>query len=174
MTSIMLNLETLGCGHDAAIATVGACTFDLEGHIRDTFYEVVDLTKSKSPGVVDASTIYWWLTQQRGAQLDLVTGGNALGEVLRRFTFWVGTVKGKFLWSNGPTFDERILRDAYDRYEMRCPIAFRNSRCCRTIFAQAKKSERLEREGTHHNALDDAVYQAKCIAQICRDRGLTL
>lgn len=180
MTHICLDLETLGKGRDAAIATIGACVFDASGNITDTFYEVVELDESKHPGVLDPSTVYWWLAQQREAQLQLIpgppNGGYPLGEVLRRFTDWVKVVKGKFLWSNGPLFDENILRDAYNRYDVKCPIHFRDSRCCRTIFALHKHSgvEKRERKGLHHNALDDACYQAKCIADILKARGLPL
>lgn len=181
---IMVDIETFGTGRDAAIASIGACEFDLEGKIGRTFSAVVDLGASKSPGVLNAATVYWWLQQEEKAARtalipDSVSDCLPLGQTLRIFSqllrgdFKADKVEG--LWSNGPTFDEMILRDAYSRYEMDFPVSFRASRCCRTIFAQRPESlEKPTREGTYHNALDDAIYQAKSIAQILRAKELPL
>lgn len=184
---IMVDIETLGMGRDAAIATIGACDFDIEGNIVKTFYATVDLENSRHPGVLNASTIYWWLKQEKAAQMAMVPGHDFdpidppldLGNALRNFASFL---RGEYVddkvegfWSNGPTFDEMILRDAYARYEMDFPVSFRASRCCRTIFAQRPQAmDTLPREGVHHNALDDAIYQARGVADILRARELPL
>lgn len=56
--NIMLDLETMGNGPDAAIIAVGACKFDTIG-VLDTYYCVVDLTSSLNAGLkVDGIPIY--------------------------------------------------------------------------------------------------------------------
>ena len=85
---IMVDIETFGTGRDAAIASIGACEFDLEGKIGRTFSAVVDLGASKSPGVLNAATVYWWLQQEEKAARtalipDSVSDCLPLGQTLR-------------------------------------------------------------------------------------------
>ena len=58
-TQVMLDLETMGKGPDAAIVAIGACTFDIAaGKIGTTYYNRVDLASAVSAGgVIDASTV---------------------------------------------------------------------------------------------------------------------
>jgi hypothetical protein len=178
--NIMLDIETLGEGRDAAIAAVGSCRFDREGEIRDVFYMRTDLKKSRSPGVLDPSTVYWWLRQDEEVRNEIVpdSGTSNLEVVLAAWAHWAGTigghVKDRCLWTNGPTFDESIMRDAFIRNRLEFPTNFRDSRCCRTIYAQGKHLPKMEREGSHHNALDDCIYQAKSLARIIRSKDLVL
>ncbi len=66
--NIMLDLETMGNGPDAAIIAVGACKFDTIA-VLDTYYCVVDLTSSLNAGLkVDGDTILWWLKQSDDAR----------------------------------------------------------------------------------------------------------
>ena len=69
------------------------------------------------------------------------------------------------LWSKGPTFDEVILNSALSGCGMDPLTRFYNSRCVRTIEAQARDFgiELPEMEGTTHNARADAIHQAKVV-----------
>ena len=181
-THFMVDIETLATGRDAAITTIGACTFDVDGDIGHTFSALIDLEASKSPGVIDPATIYWWLQRDKEAQLAMVptsfSDDQPLEQTLVKFHRWVYlTASGTtpVLWSNGPMFDERILREACKRTDVPFHFHFRDSRDCRTIFALRPDSlDKPPRQGTHHNALDDAIYQAESIAMILRERGLPL
>lgn len=65
MKNIMADIETMSTKPDAAIIAIGAVAFDLPGkEILDRFYTTVDLASSMAHGgVVDASTILWWMRQ---------------------------------------------------------------------------------------------------------------
>lgn len=63
------------------------------------------------------------------------------------------------VWGNGASFDNVILRGAYARNSTPAPWAWWNDRCYRTIKALHREVP-MERLGTHHNALDDAISQA--------------
>ncbi len=175
MKHLMIDLETFGNGNDAAIISVGACTFDTHGTlILDTFYRVVDLEISTHPGDIDSSTVMWWLKQEDGARKALTDSGSTepLGTVLKQLSAWITSSKAETLWSNGPTFDEVIIRSAFRRYGLDFPLSFRASRCMRTIRSLPGAPRLYMKKGTAHNALDDAVHQAKHVQLIYKELGL--
>ena len=87
MIDIMLDLETLGKLPDAAIIAIGAVHFDLEtSAIQSRFYTVVDLESSvDSGGIMDASTVLWWLQQNEEARKALTEPGKSQLTALHEF-----------------------------------------------------------------------------------------
>lgn len=63
-------------------------------------------------------------------------------------------------YGNGASFDLSILKAAYDAVGLKAPWKFWDERCYRTIKNDYSQIEPDERAGTHHNALDDAKFQA--------------
>jgi len=62
MNNIMLDLETMGNGNNAAIIAIGAVKFDQD--ITDRFYKTIDLDSSVDVGLeIDPSTVLWWMKQ---------------------------------------------------------------------------------------------------------------
>lgn len=172
---IMLDLETMGTGPDAAITAIGAVVFDLEtGKLGKTFYEIVNLESSMdSGGAVTASTILWWMKQGDAARGEFARKGCSINVALARFSEWISglthtvgihTSRGR-IWGNGAAFDNVILRSAYERSENITPWVFRNDMCFRTIRALWPDVEGTQ-VGTSHNALDDAKYQAFLLMDI--------
>jgi hypothetical protein len=172
MKHVMIDIETFSTGRDAAIASFGAVKFCLERGVagpEGRFYQVVDLARSNDPGEIDAATVLWWLGQHRDAQQALLSSDAVnLRTTLERFSaFCEGA---ECVWSNGPLFDERIVREAYHRHKMKFPFHYRGSRCCRTYYALAHElrvSLRSPPEGVvKHHALDDAILQAGHMVQV--------
>lgn len=179
----MLDLETFGNNieGDAALVSIGAVVFDADSDaldlsllIGDTFERKVDLQRTEIAmrGHIDPSTIEWWLTQDDAARKALTEGERLpLGTALMEMMPWLGEViaragtKDVRLWSNGPTFDEHILRRAFTRYGFKFPLSHRGSRCCRTMTAQAIElgfdMAKLGVNGAKHDALADAIFQAR-------------
>lgn len=187
MKDLMLDIETFGTGNNAAIVSIGAVFFDADADVLDAdafgpeFHMGVDVTKTDRDmlGTMDATTVAWWLSQDKPAQdalLAAIKGGEPLGSVLQSFAnFVIESATGVEriptnprnirLWSNGPTFDETIVRAAFDRYGIPLPISYRGSRCCRTMFDMARSlgwnPEELGRNEAKHDALADALFQAR-------------
>jgi len=164
---VMLDIETMGTGPDAAIVAIGAVKFDpfspLAFDPEDTFYTVVDLVSSvKCGGQIDGSTVKWWLQQSDEAR-KAISGilSDNIHESLRDFRLWYGEDKDVPVWGNGATFDNVIVRRAYQRLGMEAPWSHRADRCFRTLKNLFPGVEPPERSGTHHNALDDAMWQAE-------------
>jgi len=187
-TDIMLDLETLGTGNNAAIIQIGAVAFNADGENASLWTDSpgelledgqgfrvnVDLGISSKPGEFDAGAIKFWLGQSAEARASIMAEPSfTLGVALESFVAWVNTVSAGphkvRLWSNGPTFDEVILRAAFTRYDLDLPISFRGSRCCRTMIEMAEQRgwDRKAAAGgspddiVKHDALHDAVFQAR-------------
>ena len=165
MNDIMLDLETMGTDANAAIIAIGAVGFDINTRaIGDTFYVTVTLESSvKHGGVIDPSTVLWWMEQGDEARSGFSSATTSIEHALSQFSSWAGTqssVSSLRVWGNGAGFDNVVLGSAYKRLGMSAPWKFWNDRCYRTIKAQYP-NVKLARMGTHHNALDDAISQAK-------------
>ena len=172
----MLDLETMGTSSDAPIMAIGVQAFDpTTNELGDTFYQGVTLKSNGKAGrIPDPNTIEWWLKQSKEAQDGLFAGDRStLQEALNRLRNWMNRVSNEQrlsmryakLWSKGPTFDEVILNSALLGLNMDPLTRYYNSRCVRTIEAQARDFgiELPEMEGTTHNARADAIHQAKVV-----------
>lgn len=170
MDNIMLDLETMGNGPQAAIVAIGAVEFDLlTQEIGEKFYAAVDLASSVYwGGKIDASTVMWWLRQSDEARMALGRDGKDIGEALGLFADWLkgrGDRQQIKVWGNGVDFDNVILSSAYHNMSHPVPWEWFNNRCYRTVKKLYPYVE-IRRSGTHHNALDDAVSQAEHLIKI--------
>ncbi len=199
MIHCMVDIETLGTGRDAAILSIGAVLFKPElGWVADPafdaggqFYVVVDLEHSASPGTIDAATVGWWMQQSQEARDSIFSeaargGALPLQAALQAFFLWFKSSSARALWSNGPLFDERLIREAAEREGWRNTndwISFRASRCFRTIKALAeetgadlgKRHRELKAANPgmlKHKAIDDAVSQAMAVCEFYKILGL--
>jgi hypothetical protein len=167
MKNIMVDLETLGKGSDAVIVAIGAVAFDETG-LGSTFYTNVDPQSCVDVGMkIDAGTVMWWMGQSDAARKALATKGRLITDALNDFAEFIGNCAGAQaeVWGNGATFDNVILANAYTLAGVGRPWGYRNDRCYRTMHAMYPKIV-TENVGTAHNALDDAIYQARVMSQI--------
>lgn len=164
MKDVMLDLETFGNGKHAAIVQIGACYFNrATGEIGETFTVNIDARSSVESGAeLDADTVYWWLSQPKEAiacvtadpQVKIVDAMNSLNDFLE---------KAACIWSHA-TFDFVILTETYRRLKIKTKFHYRTCRDIRTLIDLAQidhKNPTLVRGGTHHNALDDCIFQVK-------------
>lgn len=159
---IMLDLECMGNGNNAAIVSIGACAFN-SSDIVGKFYQKVKLESSVKAGMhIDASTILWWLEQEEAARKEIYdkVDQENLDTALHNFSSWYFAVGGKEVWGNGATYDNVVLRNAYKFCNIKCPWHYRDDRCFRTIKAMYPV-QNLKLNGVAHNALDDAIWQAE-------------
>lgn len=170
---IMCDIETLGKGNKAVIASIGMVNFDpFTNKIHDSFYVAVDPESCQSLGLtLDASTVMWWMQDERAPARSAMMQESriSLPEALYGLVDWFGADKP--VWGNGATFDNVIMRSAFEACGIDVPWMFWNDRCYRTLKNTAPHIK-LERIGTYHNALDDALSQAKHMQQVVKYLGL--
>jgi hypothetical protein len=177
MTHIMLDIETMGTGNDAAVIQIGAVPFDLYGepNICYGFVRSIDLQSCLDAGLtVTGATIKWWMQQDPDAQERVILEPNAgtvpLREALGEFSNWMaGFGKPINVWGNDSCFDNVILRNAFDAVGMKHPWSYKGDRSMRTLLWFYRDVCGLPRVnptfvGVQHDGLDDAVQQAKIVA----------
>lgn len=172
MHNIMIDLETMDTRPTAAIVAIGAVAFDPATGRVDTengFYSAVDLQSALDAGLtVNGSTISWWLNQSDDARKGVTTFPRHINGVLLELSRWIHDyecatypVEAEVdVWGNGADFDNVILTNAYHSLHLVLPWDKYHNRCYRTLkkmFPDIK----IQRTGTHHNALDDAIRQAE-------------
>lgn len=167
MNNIMLDLETLGTRPGSAIRSVGAAAFELDGgEPAPTFYKKVRSMSCWVAGLtVDQGTLDWWARQPQEVQDELKVGTEDLRDVVTAFHNWFRQTGAQFVWCQGGNFDEQMWCAAARAVGVTTvPWKFWNARCTRTIYHAAGLDPRsVPREGAHHNALDDAVHQVRCV-----------
>ncbi|MBH0066763.1 3'-5' exonuclease [Pseudoalteromonas sp. NZS100] len=177
MKDVMTDVESMGTGSNAALVSIGACFFDpMTGDIGAGFEVSIDLTSSATLCEMDADTVLWWLKQDDEARQKLLAHDVLpLAEALGEFDQWVSQIEDidtRNIWGNGATFDNTIIRNAYKACDMQAPWQFRNDRDVRTIVDLGRRLFNFDPktdmpfEGTRHNALDDAIHQAKYVSAI--------
>lgn len=164
-TDGMCDLETLGNKPNAAIASIGVRLFNVKTLEKGpSFYEVINVEDSVRQGLqIDASTVVWWLRQSDQARAMFINNNKAgdLIDVLSNLSDFLieNASKDVRIWGNGAAFDNVILKNAYDCTEMDAPWKYNRDMCYRTLKNMFPKVKAPKREGTYHNALDDADYQ---------------
>jgi DNA polymerase III epsilon subunit-like protein len=167
---ISFDLETLGNTPTAPIVQIGACKFNSDGEISDdTFISTVKLESLDAYDFnIDMRTVRWWFSQDDKAIKSVFCTDEevALRLALRNFIEWIGPLGDYFYWSHA-TFDPPILNNNMLQVGLGRPIPFRLFRDIRTLVHFAGKFNG-EREGgsIHHNALDDALFQAGYISKL--------
>lgn len=159
--NVMVDLETLGNSSSSVILSIGAVEFDtITGQLGRQFYRVIDPQSCVDAGLImDVSTVLWWMQQSGEArQVFKEERKDHLNLALAEFAVWYP--EGSSLWGNGATFDNVILVNAYRACGIKAPWDFWQDRCYRTLKNLMPEVEH-ERKGVHHNALDDAIYQAE-------------
>lgn len=166
---VMLDLETMSTGHNAAIVSIGAVKFDRD-QILNTFYTNVDLASCVDVGLeIDPNTIMWWLEQSQEAQEALLGQTIDITGALEKFNRWLGVnYDGMKIWGNGSDFDNVILRNAYKQCNITAPWKYSGNMCYRTI-KNLYSGIKIQREGVQHNALQDAVDQANHLIEINKE-----
>ncbi|WP_182310689.1 3'-5' exonuclease [Aeromonas media] len=179
MHNVMLDLETMGNGPRAAIVSIGAVFFDpLTGELGAQFEAVIDLRNSAKYGEIDPDTVLWWLRQSDEARAQISGQGYVLlSEALWDLSSWITkscSLPNVKLWGNGASFDNVILRNAYEATIKVAPWDYWNDRDVRTIVDLGRSllgfdpKKELPFEGVRHSALDDAKHQARYVSAIYR------
>lgn len=178
MKHISVDLETLGTRPGCQILSIGAVEFSSAGLGRE-FYCVLNTADQEALGLhTEEGTMQWWRRQSEEARKVFTDPKQLPFEAgLLAFKQWCSELGGRksiFPWGNGADFDNAILHVAYAKVEMDPPWMFYNSRCYRTLKNLPGAPALAKREGTYHNALDDAKTQALHAIEVLKALKLEL
>lgn len=181
---LMLDFETLSLKENAVLLSIGACTFDpATGDIGHTFYTAID-PRTQPGRDISASTVLWWLDQDDAARAKITDATKAtdaladadpdapdyddlreqaaipINHAAMAFNAFVESLGDDVeCWSNGAV-DHIWLQSMFDYSGFKNPIKFWKQRDYRTLKA-LYPDVKAEDYGQAHNALDDAIKQAK-------------
>ncbi|MDN0096225.1 3'-5' exonuclease [Yersinia rohdei] len=163
MKDIMIDIETLGTTYGCAVLSIGAVRFDRNtGEIGDKFYASMGQQAQKY-GHASQATLDWWDQQSPEAKEAAFSGTEDPVTVAN--TLASGIDKNDLVWGNGSIFDITILESWFSSVNVAVPWKFWNVRDVRTIVDLSPLNVKdFIREGVHHNALDDAIHQAKYVS----------
>ncbi len=177
---VMVDLETLGRRAGCKVLSIGAVVFGPSG-LGAEFYSRI-LRAEQGDLHEDPDTIQWWAGQKEGAKAELFgsdEGKVLLAQSLKDFNTWLEHLaprdnRGNLelaVWGNGADFDNAILQSCFAATDQTQAWPFFNNRCYRTLKGLAP-AVKLSRQGTYHNALDDAKSQAEHAVRILDAMGI--
>jgi len=167
-THCMVDLETLDTVPGGVILTLGAVMFNTEGLIPGSeFYTVINTDSCKAVGLtVNQNTIDWWNSQPEEAKKEVLKSNfsdtsDSLLFALGKFSQYIEHLNPVGIWGNGSDFDNAFLAVVYRKAGLNPPWSHKKNRCFRTLKALVGDSAvKPDSTGVHHNALDDARWQA--------------
>jgi hypothetical protein len=159
---LMIDIEGLGTGPDAAILTIAAQSFDPfgTGYYDRHYYARITLESQENRRIQD-DTLAWWATQPEAqaeafAEDNRVPLDQALDELYR--LAW----QHDYIWAQGPTYDINILEHAYKSYNKTQPWQFYRIRDSRTVLSLWPGRPVPP---TSHHALEDTRKQINILQQ---------
>lgn len=173
---VMIDLGTWATGPAAVPIAIGAVKFLPKdgGTILDRFYVAIEPKSAAMMGLhVDPETIMWWLDPERSEVFNrwYAEPKSTLHDALGGFHAWYGKPH-KPTWGNGAAFDNVILDTAFKVCNIPRPWGYKFDRDFRSI--RALLPGRAAQDFGKHDALADAVWQAKELSAIVETLGLTL
>ena len=180
--NIMMDIETTGVRPGCRVLSIGLAVFYIENE-RGTIGATTTIYPSLSDqlGLDEVNTMQWWSTQSpeaRSVFADNQINGVSVRDAFKQFKEFIQNAVDwhkslndgidkvdVHIWGNGATFDNSIVQHMFEAKGHPIPWNTFGDRCYRTAINMLGRLP-LARTGTHHNALDDAIYQAQCLMHV--------
>jgi DNA polymerase III epsilon subunit-like protein len=170
MKDIMIDIETMGTKPGCSIVSIGAVQFDIAtGEIGKTFYCNIDLESCQQAGLkIEASTVWWWLSQNKAAQESLNNNRDLLEDALLKFEKWFESINDNNVqvWANSPSFDLSVLEAAFNIVGRKQPWFYWKERDCRTLVSFAPHIRKSMINDLPHDAMHDCLFQIRYCTEI--------
>jgi len=166
MKHVMLDLETWGTSVGSALRSIGMVQFDpRHAGFGKEFYCNLEFDDQKELGAtVDESTVKWWNLQGKEATEVLQDNQLKLEDACNKVREFFYETKVAYVWAQGSNFDPVLLEQSFKFAKVKVPWRFYNTRDTRTCYNMTELNTNLiKRQGTYHNALDDAKHQVRCV-----------
>ena len=165
MNRLMLDFETLDVAECPVILSMGVVVFNEDG-IVDSFFEKIDQHSCLDLGcTVSVDTLLWWEEQSDAAKKAAFGGTTNIGYAMGMLVDFYKKYECAEIWSKGSIADIRWANNILDKLRLQKPWKFWEEMCFRTYLKYSPKVD-FQPVGEAHNALDDAMNQAKHWIQI--------
>ncbi len=172
---VSVDIETLALAPDAVIVSIGAICFNphlwpvqtaCDLAYNPSFYRRTTIDHQLKAGrKIQDGTMRWWLKQGVIARTTTFADNEAipLCAALNQFAVFLATyARGAHLWSNPSAFDLGAVRHATEQCSIPQLSGHKQTPDGSTLaYLTGVDHPAIPFEGTRHNALDDAVHQAR-------------
>ena len=160
MNRMMIDFETLDVAEMPVILSLAAVVFN-ENKIIDCISEKIDQDSCLKLGcTVSVDTLMWWENQTETAKKAAFGGTTNIGYAMGMLVQFYKDHACAEIWSKGSIADIRWTNNVLDKLDIKKPWEFWQEMCFRT-YLKCMPILEFKRVGEAHNALDDAMYQAK-------------
>ena len=164
--SVMLDLETMAVGPNAAVVQIGAIAFNLETGVRgpDVFLIDVDTQSCvELGGEIHPSTLHFW--EKLEGFKPHSTPQPIMNALMALQRWFEDRPDVKRVWSQGPSFDVAIMEGYFLKTGLMVPWRYSDARDTRTVYDLANGLGWQKPAGTEstHNALGDCDRQIICL-----------
>lgn len=188
-TDVMIDLETLGTSTNSPVIQYGIVLFnigdmtDAQGSCGNVNLEDRYNDKEDKAGISYDTLRFWLETYDRRAMLSDLFNNSAAGlrevHILTDLEdkFNAECMEGFRVWGNAASFDIAIFKRRFAVFGKDAPFTFRQERCFRTIKKAFSDVPEPAFVGVRHNALDDAIHQARWLSAIynyAKERGINI
>ena len=162
----MIDIETLDTKPGGIVLSIGGVRFNRHtGAIDSGFYVEIDPRRCGSMGMtVSVDTLMWWMQQDAQARA-VFNGSTQPAQACAEFLTWCRNVdiENCKVWTQGD-MDLPMIAALLQRFGHHAPWKFWNYRDTRSAYDALNFDPRtVQRNGTYHNALDDAKHQVACL-----------
>lgn len=160
MNRLMLDFETLDVAECPVILSMGVVVFNENG-IIDCLVEKIDQHSCLDLGcTVSVDTLLWWEEQSDAAKKAAFGGTTNIGYAMGMLVDFYKKHECQEIWSAGALADIRWTNNILIKLKMEKPWKFYQEMCFRTFRVHMPSIDFIK-TGTEHNALDDAINQAR-------------
>lgn len=155
---LMIDCETLDVGERPALLSIGAVVFNDQQILH--YFDAGISTESTTDFDVSQDTLDWWAEQNETARQQAFSGTENIKDALIRLVNFYTQHECTEIWSKGSLADIRWINNALDYFGIERPWKYYKEFCFRTLLKSVPKFD-MPFLGVQHNALDDAIHQAK-------------
>lgn len=155
---LMIDCETLDVGERPVILSIGAVVFNDQQILH--YFDAGISTESTTDFDVSQDTLDWWAEQNKTARQLAFSGTENIKDALIRLVNFYTQHECTEIWSKGALADIRWINNALSHFNIECPWKYYKEFCFRTLLKSVPRFE-IPFHGIAHNALDDAIHQAK-------------
>jgi exodeoxyribonuclease VIII len=166
MNHLMIDFETLDNKPTSVVLSVGLVLFNKYNILASNYFDFEIKGQMENGRTISADTLMWWLNQTSGRKFT--PPAEHYSTTLGKIIYWIQNMvdaHGKFenVWANDPDFDCAILEDLIP---LSIPYKYYHKRSLRTFIQYVGGGVKVSRtEGQQHNALVDAIDQAKYVME---------
>jgi hypothetical protein len=166
MNHVMIDIETLSHKSNGVIISIGAVYFDINtGETGNQFYINIDPQSCIDMGLtMSASTVMWWLSQDKAAINKLMDRQDNLITALHELALFIQP--DTYLWGNSARFDLGMLNNAYDACNLPLPWKYWQERDVRTLVSFNPDLKKSIVNDLPHDAISDCLYQIRYCSAI--------